>query len=275
MTSMTAPAPTLRRHPRFPSSHLAHERDVVVYLPPGYDAADTPCPVLYMHDGQNLFEPDTAHVPGQHWRLGETADALIAAGTIPPLIVVGVANTGAQRIHEYTPTGDARLGGGRADQYGRFLAEELKPFIDTTYRTRTGPGFTGLGGSSLGGLATLHIGLRRPDVFGALAVMSPSVWWDRRVILRTVRAARPKPDLRLWVDMGTKEGRRALDDARLLKAALVGSGWVIGRDLHYAEYEGGTHSEGAWADRSGAMLTWLFSAPPARTASPNRNTARP
>jgi predicted alpha/beta superfamily hydrolase len=91
--------------------------------------------------------------------------------------------------------------------------------------------------------------------------MSPSVSWDRGVILSSVRAARPRPDLRVWVDMGTAEGRRALEDARLLKAALVGSGWAIGRDLHYAEYEGATHSEQAWAERAGAMLAWLFYAP--------------
>jgi predicted alpha/beta superfamily hydrolase len=261
MTSPTAPAaPTLRQHPQFPSTILSRARDVVVYLPPGYDELDR-CPVLYMHDGQNLFEAETAHVTGQHWRLGETADGLITAGVIPPLVIVGIANTGPSRIHEYTPTKDERLGGGLADDYGRFLVEELKPFIDATYRTRPEAAATGLGGSSLGGLVTLHLGLRRPDVFGALAVMSPSVWWDRRVILSSVRAARPKPDLRLWVDMGTAEGRRGLEDARLLKAALVGSGWIPGRDLHYAEYEGGTHSELAWAARSGAMLTWLFGPP--------------
>lgn len=257
MTS-TAPGPTLRRHRRFPSDILSLPRDVVVYLPPGYDKADEPCPVLYMHDGQNLFDPKTAHVVGQHWRVGETADALITAGTIPPLIIVGVANTGGARIHEYTPTKDARLGGGKATDYGRFLVEELKPVIDARYRTRPDAASTGLAGSSLGGLATLHIGLARPDVFGLLGVMSPSVWWDRRVILSSVRAARPKPNLRLWVDMGTAEGRRGLEDARLLKAALVGSGWVPGVDLHYAEYEGGTHSEQAWANRAGAMLAWLF-----------------
>ena len=255
---MTEPAPILRRHPQFPSTILALERDVTVYLPPGYDDDGNPCPVMYMHDGQNLFDAETAHIPGQHWRLGETADALIAAGALPPLIIVGVDNTGPSRIHEYTPTRDARLGGGLAGDYGRFLVEELKPFIDRTYRTRTDAASTGLGGSSLGGLVTMHVGLRWPDVFGALAVMSPSVWWDRRVILSSVRAARPKPDLRVWVDMGTSEGRRALEDARLLKAALVGSGWIIGRDLHYAEYEGGTHSEQAWAGRAGSMLTWLF-----------------
>jgi len=255
---MTAPAPTLLRHPRFASSILTLERDVIVYLPPGYEEGLSPCPVLYMHDGQNLFDPETAHVKGQHWRLGETADALIGAGTLPPLIIVGVGNTGHSRIHEYTPTRDERLGGGRADDYGRFLVEELKPFIDRTYRTRPEAEATGLGGSSLGGLVSLHIGVARPDVFGRLAVMSPSVWWDRRVILKTVRAARPKPSLRIWVDMGTAEGRRGLEDARLLKAALVGAGWKPGRDLRYAEYTGGTHSESAWADRAGTMLEWLF-----------------
>jgi predicted alpha/beta superfamily hydrolase len=256
---MTAsPAPTLRRHPRFPSAHLTRTRDVVVYLPPGYETLEAACPVLYLHDGQNLFEPNRAHVPGQHWRVGETVDSLIAAGVVPPIIVVGIDNTGTSRIQEYTPTADARLGGGFAGDYGRFIVEELKPFIDANYRTRTGPESTSLGGSSLGGLVTLHIGLTRPGVFGALVAMSPSVWWDRRLILSTVRRTRPRPAVRIWADMGTAEGRRALDDARLLKAALVGAGWTAGGDLHYGEYEGGTHSEAAWADRFGAVLTWLY-----------------
>jgi predicted alpha/beta superfamily hydrolase len=258
---MTAKAPTLRRHPRFRSAILDHARDIVVYLPPRYGTARKSYPVLYLHDGQNLFEPERAHVPGQHWRVGETLDELIVAGRIPPVMVVGIDNTGTSRIQEYTPTSDARLGGGRGGDYGRFLIEELKPFIDRTYRTEPGPASTALGGSSLGGLVTLHIGLTRPGVFGSLVVMSPSVWWDRRVILSTVRRTRPRPALRIWVDMGTAEGRRALDDARLLKAALVGAGWTAGRDLHYAEYEGGTHSEAAWAARFGAVLAWLYGGP--------------
>lgn len=155
------------------------------------------------------------------------------------------------------------MGGGLADDYGRLIIEDLKPFIDRTYRTLPDRQHTGLGGSSLGGLVTLHLGFTHPEVFSRLAVLSPSVWWDRRAILTTVRQARSKPAARLWVDTGTAEGRRGLDDARLLKAALVGAGYVDGVDLHYAEFEGATHSEAAWAERVAPMLTWLF--PPVST----------
>lgn len=215
-------------------------------------------PVLYMHDGQNLFEADTAFQKGEHWRLGETAAQLVDEGRIEPLIIVGIYNTGDARKEEYTPTRDARLGGGKAGDYGRMIVEELKPFIDRTYRTQTDAASTGLGGSSLGGLVTLYLGFMHPTVFGRLAVHSPSVWWDWRAILKTVRQARSKPRLRIWLDMGTAEGRRGLDDARLLKAALVGLGFKVGVDLQYAEYEGATHSETAWAERVGPMLEWLF-----------------
>lgn len=252
------PAPALRRHPQFASTFLELPRDITVYLPPGFESLRAPCPVFYLHDGQNLFDPETAHVKGQHWRAGETADALIRAGEIPPVVMVGIDNTGESRIAEYTPTRDARLGGGLASQYGRFIAEELKPFIDGEYGTRRDAAGTALGGSSLGGLVTLHVGFTMPGVFGSLVAMSPSVWWDRRVILSTVRRTRPRPRVRIWADIGTAEGRRALDDARLLKAALVGAGMGVGRDLQYVEYDGGTHSETAWAGRFDAVLRWVF-----------------
>jgi predicted alpha/beta superfamily hydrolase len=249
----------LQRHPQFHSAVLPDDRDLLVWLPPGYDEDAGPrFPVLYMHDGQNLFEPDTAFKKGEHWRVGETATALLAAGRIEPTIIVGIANAGEKRIQEYTPTRDARLGGGLAREYGRMLVEEIKPFIDAEYRTRPDAAHTGLAGSSLGGLVTLHLGFAYPAVFTRLAALSPSVWWDRRAVLRTVRSTRPKPPLKLWVDMGSAEGRRAVDDARLLKAALVGRGWIVGRDLHYAEYEKAAHTEAAWARRVGPMLEWLF-----------------
>lgn len=269
---MTSPPPTteappsLRKHERFHSQHLEHDRDVVVYLPPGYDESDARCPVLYLQDGQNLFDPATAF-GGQHWRVGETATALIESGRIPPVIIVGIYNTGAHRVDEYTPTHDRRRGGGDAALYSRFVVEELKPVIDDTYRTRPEREHTGIGGSSLGGLVSLYLALKRPGIFGKAAVMSPSVWWDRRAILRDVRRAAALPDRpRLWVDMGTAESRgagsarRVVEDARLLKSGLLKAGWAEGETLHYEEVEGGTHSEHAWGERFGRVLQWLFQA---------------
>ena len=272
------PEAKLLRHEQFHSDFLEHDRDVLVWLPPGYDHGGSTrrfntevqdlgsdegskrYPVLYMHDGQNLFEAETAFNPGEHWRVGETAATLIAARRVEPLIVVGIYNTGDARIEEYTPTGDRKLGGGQADDYGRMIIEELKPLIDRTYRTRTDAAGTGIAGSSLGGLVSLHLGFTHPAVFMKVAALSPSVWWGRKAILKTIRESRSKPALKLWVDMGTAEGRRGLDDARLLKAALVGLGFSEGADLHYAEYEGATHSEQAWSERVGPMLEWLFPA---------------
>jgi predicted alpha/beta superfamily hydrolase len=280
---MHSPDGQLRRHAAFHSRFLEQDRDVLVWLPPGYDdlsseGADDGSdegsprrfntgvqhegsyPVLYMHDGQNLFEPDTAFQKGEHWRVGETAAALIAEGEIEPLIVVGIYNTGDHRKDEYTPTRDARLGGGDADDYGRMIVEELKPLIDRTYRTRPDAPSTGIAGSSLGGLVSIYLAFTHPQVFQKVAALSPSVWWNWRAILKTVRQARSKPPLKIWLDMGTAEGKKGLDDARLLKAALVGLGFAPNSDLHYAEYEGATHSETAWAERVGPMLKWLFPA---------------
>ena len=155
---------------------------------------------------------------------------------------------------------DKRLGGGQADAYGQMLVEELKPFIDRTYRTLPGTANCGLGGSSLGGLVTLYLGLRYTWMFSKLAVMSPSVWWRNRAILKTVSQIRRKPDLKIWLDIGTKEGQRALPDARELNLALVKKGWQQGHDLFYMEAEGATHSESAWAERTGPMLNFLFPA---------------
>lgn len=238
--------------------HAVSQRDLIVYVPPGYDDVDRRYPVLYMQDGQNLFTPDTAF-NGQEWRMRSTADALIAAGEMEPLIIVGIYNSGDSRIDEYTHSRDRRTGrGGKAAEYGRLLVDELKPFIDESYRTCNGPRHTGLGGSSLGGLVSLVLGLRYPEVFGKLAVMSPSVWWDRRSILRMVRSIDVQRHARIWMDVGTEEGRRTTEDARLLRDALADKGWREGADLAYLEVPGAAHNEQAWADRVAPMLNFLF-----------------
>jgi predicted alpha/beta superfamily hydrolase len=255
-------AARLNKHQDFVSRLVEEHHDLVVYLPPVYEAeVGRRFPVLYMQDGQNLFDPETSFIKGNYWRLGETADALTADGAIEPIIIVGIYNSGLKRLDEYTPIEDKRLGGGHADDYGHMLVQELKPFVDAQYRTLPGPGNTGLGGSSLGGLVTLYLGLQYPSVFSRLAVMSPSVWWRNRTILKTVAAIGKKPDLSIWLDMGTKESTRALPDARSLRDALIKNGWQLGEDLAYSEAEGAEHTEFAWAERVGPMLRFLF--PPA------------
>jgi predicted alpha/beta superfamily hydrolase len=248
-----------RYHENFPSALLNNHRTLIVYLPPGYDSAPARrYPALYLHDGQNVFDSATAFA-GQEWQVDETAQQLITAGEIEPLIIVGVYNTGEQRIDEYTTTRDERRqAGGRANLYGRFLVEEVKPFIDKRYRTLPGPETTALGGSSLGALVTLHLGLKYPQVFSKLLVMSPSVWWDKGVILREVEALRAKPTTRIWLDMGTREGHVALAQVRLLRDALTAQGWRLNADLHFLEARGARHTESAWAKRVAPALKFLF-----------------
>ena len=247
---MPASTSPLITHRGFRSRFLPDDRDITVWLPPGYDRDPARrYPVLYMHDGQNLFDPATAFKKGEHWQVGETTAALIEAKRLAPLIIVGIANTGVRRIHEYTPTYDRRRGGGEADDYGRLIIEELKPFIDGTYRTHADAHHTAMAGSSLGGLVTLYLGLRHSHLFTRLGVMSPSVWWDRRSVLRTVREARPKTHSRIWVDMGLREGRHHVENAQLLRE---------GDDLHYEEVAGGTHTEASWGARFGRVVEWLF-----------------
>ncbi len=258
----TLPGGDFRKHPGFRSKFLPTARDVLVYLPPGYETeAPRRYPVLYLHDGQNLFDGATAYIPGQDWRVGQTAGALIRGQAIEPVIVVGIYNTGHARVEEYTPSACPRLKvGGKADLYGRLIVEELKPFIDAHYRTRAGVGDTGLGGSSLGGLVTAYLGLRHAEVFGKLAVVSPSVWWDGRRILSDVGSLNSKTGARIWLDMGTEEGVRAIGDARLLRDALVAKGWRLDRDLHYHEARGARHTESAWAQRVEPILRYLYPA---------------
>jgi len=255
----------IRAHKSFHSNILKNDRDVIVYLPPGYDTAKSRrYSVFYMHDGQNLFDGATSFIPGQEWRVDETAERLIAAGKIEPLIVVGVYNT-KDRIDEYTPAADAKYKmGGKADLYGRMLVEELKPFIDSQYRTKHDARHTGLAGSSLGGLASLYLALKYPNVFGRAGVVSPSVWFGGKHIVHYVESLPKKPNVRIWMDIGTKEGRtpeeaqQSIDDARLLRDALVRRGWRLGKDLNYVEAAGAEHNEAAWAARVEGILTFLF-----------------
>lgn len=233
-------------------SFILGGRTITVYLPPGYDdRGDRRYPVLYMQDGQNLFEPDRAF-GGNPWKIDEAADRAIGDRKAQPMIIAGIDHAGAGRIDEYTPTRDeARNAGGRAEQYARFVVGEVKPAIDKRYRV-TGEAATG--GSSLGGLVALYLALQRPDVFSGAAVMSPSVWWDGHSVLKLVESFEGNQP-RLWVDIGGREGAEALAGARALRDRLQAKGWS---GLHYEEDRRADHSERAWARRIPRVLEFLF-----------------
>jgi predicted alpha/beta superfamily hydrolase len=256
----------IKVHRAFPSRILGNRRDIVVYLPPGYRRFSRKrYPVLYLHDGQNVFDAATSFA-GVEWGVDETAESLIRAKTIEPLIIVAVANVGEDRVHEYTPTPGVigtkgrrkKRSRGLARLYGYFLMEELKPYIDRKYRTKPDPEFTGLGGSSLGGLVTLAIGILYPDAFRRLMVMSPSVWWDDFAIYRLVDSLERKPALKIWVDTGTAEP--GWEQTRELFKRLIEKGWKPGKDIQYMEADHGDHSEAAWAARVEPALRFLFPA---------------
>ncbi|HET7234691.1 MAG TPA: alpha/beta hydrolase-fold protein [Longimicrobium sp.] len=178
----------------FPIPQLHRTRRVWVYLPPDYASSSKRYPVLYMHDGQNVFDDSTSGFG--EWGVDETLDSLYAAGD-PGIIVVAVDHGGAKRLDEYSPFINPRHGGGEGDAYVDFLARTLKPFIDRRYRTRPGRLSTGVAGSSMGGLISLYAALKYPDVFGRAGIFSPALWFSDRNYAYARAARPPLPGTRL------------------------------------------------------------------------------
>ncbi len=252
-------------HHNFPSRYVRRTRSLTVWLPPAYMIEPhRRFPVFYLHDGQNLFDAETAFA-GVPWRVDEVAEQAIRAGRVQPVILVGIANT-ADRLSEYGPR---RCGAGRPDDfsrdYGRFLVEEVKPFIDAQYRTLSGPEHTAVGGSSMGGLIALHLCKWYPKVFGMCIAMSPSLWWEREYFLRTLRVwPYWLKHCRIWLDVGTHENstveasrftvRRAQQLARLLACY----GLTEGRQYRYLEVPGAGHHETAWGTRFHQVLSFFL-----------------
>lgn len=244
-----------------PSAHVP-AREVQVWLPPGYaQEAARRYPVLYLQDGQNVFDDAAA---GEEWGVDETAQQLVSAGAVGPLIVVAIAS-GPQRGMDYTPTVDGLHGGrgGGAPAYARFLVDELKPLIDRRYRTLPDREHTAVGGSSLGGLLSFWLALQHGHVFGSALVVSPALWWDFGVAFRQLSAWTPaSPRPRLWLDFGGNEGLVHLTLARRMHTSLRERGWSDA-DLHYLEVPDAGHDEAAWAARVEPMLRFLDAWPAA------------
>jgi predicted alpha/beta superfamily hydrolase len=241
------------RYLHFQSDVMKQERKILVMLPAEYDASpQTKYPVLYMHDGQMIFV---------HWRIDELMEPLFAAHQLQPIIVVAIFNGDSQeeRFSDYTPTRDSKFAkSGNADLYGRMIVEELKPIVDSEYRTASDQANTAIGGTSLGGLVSLYLALKYPNTFGKVAVMSPSVWWDKQMILREVKKLNTKPAQRIWLDIGTEEGSGYIAATKALRDALIAKGWKQDSDLKYFEAKGGEHDEKSFARRAPEMLKYLF-----------------
>lgn len=234
------------------SPQLRNYRDLLVAVPPGGLLAGRRYPVVYLQDGQNLFDPATSYV--EPWGLLEVMDRLAEAGT--EALVVGIPNLGRLRRYEYSPFRDLLHGGGGGDRYLAFLTETVKPLIDRDFPTDPGPASTVLGGASLGGLISLYGAFRHPDLFGATLIQSPALWFAGAAIFPWL-TDRPRP-ARIHLDIGTAEGEEALGDARRLRDLLLEQGAVQGRDLSYVEEVDGGHHEVTWARRFETALPFLL-----------------
>jgi predicted alpha/beta superfamily hydrolase len=238
------------------SPQLSNKRTVLLYLPTSYGTGQKHYPVVYLQDGQNLFDPATAF-GGKTWRAGEAMTLLAAAGI--EAIVAAPYHMEAQRIEEYNPFAHWRRGRGAA--YIEFVAETLKPIVDHDLRTVPEAAGTVIGGSSMGGLISLYAYCVRPDVFGGALMMSPSLWVASGAIYGVVRE-QLVPGGRLYVDNGTHES-----SAQPLATLAVEKGYVDGVDLLYVQGKGDRHTEPAWARRLPRALRFLLASGTALTES--------
>ena len=247
-----APRGEVSIQPAVASPQLHNSRALRIYLPPSYrENAAKRYPVLYMHDGQNLFDAGTAAY-GVEWAIDETVDRLVANGAMDEVIVVGIDNT-PERIAEYTPCCDPKHGGGKLDAYAGFIVDTVKPMIDRTLRTLPGKENTAIMGSSLGGIASVAIAQRHPDVFSKAGGVSSSFWWNQKSMLTTLA---PRVAVKFYLDAGT-EGD-GLDETTQMRDAMLKQGYATGTDLLYYRAEDGSHNEKSWAARVDKPLTWFF-----------------
>jgi predicted alpha/beta superfamily hydrolase len=271
-----------RPHSASPNVHIISEafiipqlrrtRRVWVYVPPGYAASTHRYPVLYLQDGQNVFDEYTSHAG--EWGIDETLDQLAASGQdLGGCLVVAVDNGGPRRLDEYSPWRNERAQrGGEGAQYADFLALTLKPYIDAHYRTQPGPEATGIMGSSMGGLLATSAALRHPAVFGRVGVFSPAFWFAGPPLLACIAERPPLPGTRFYLVSGAKEGPSMVPLMAAVRDALRSAG-VPASHLSYHVRPDGQHAEWFWRREFTAAYTWLFAndllplAPPALPAT--------
>ncbi len=233
---------------------LNRSRRIWVYVPPDYQTSGKYYPVLYMQDGQNLFDQSTSFAG--EWRVDESLNSLFQNGD-DGIIVVGIDNGGTNRINEYSPWVNPQYGGGQGDEYIEFIVETLKPHIDSVYRTRPQREFTGIMGSSLGGLISHFGGIERQDVFSKVGVFSPSYWFSSQVFSHTSSTGR-QGDMRIYLLAGQQEGSGSVvNQLNAMYDTLLQAGFLP-EELQKVTHADGQHSEWYWAREFPAAYQWLF-----------------
>lgn len=233
---------------------LNRRRTVRMYFPPNYSTGGR-FPVIYMHDGQNLFDNSTAFAG--EWNVDETLDSLYTYQGFS-CIVVGIYNGDSERINEYSPWRHDSLGlGGDGDKYARFIVRTLKPFIDSHYKTLPDRENTAIMGSSMGGLISLYMALEFPDIFGKVGVFSPSLWFSPKIFEMMQKYKLKKPQ-KLYLLAGAKEGGSTVPDLEKAMELLVKAGFD---DQYYIRMKidpNGRHNESFWAREFGNAVRYLF-----------------
>ena len=232
----------------FYSINTKNERDIIVWLPPSYSSSSKKYPVIYMHDGQNLFNPSTSF-SGYDWKVDETISHLISKKLIQETIVVGIYNT-KERLKEYN------LFHSQGSKYASFLIHELKPYIDENYRTLADGNHTAVIGSSMGGLCSFQLLMKFPKVFGKAACMSNSFWIDDRAIFDFIQTHEVPDYNKLYIDCGLKEKELIDDNAKMCSIMKEYSNDSDKFCCYFSEE--GRHNEFDWAQRLHIPLKFLF-----------------
>ena len=228
-------------------------RKIWVWLPKDYETSEKKYPVLYMHDAQNLFDAKTSYAG--EWKVDETLDSL----DDPKVIVVGIEHGNEQRLSELTPYPNEEYGGGEADRYLNFLRKNLKPYIDSTFRTLPDAANTGIMGSSLGGLVSFYAAVKYPETFGSAGIFSPSFWYSDKIYSLTENASLGTSS-RFYFMAGTDEDEGLVRDVQRMVALLEEKG-VPKENLKMKIVEGGQHNEADWSKEFPEAFHWLY--PPA------------
>ncbi len=234
----------------FQIPQLNRTRRVWIYLPKGYAASSKTYPVLYMEDGQNLFNEQTAFAG--EWGVDECLDSL-QKQTGKECIVVGIDNGGSKRMTEYNPYDAEKYGKGEGNQYVDFLANTLKPFIDGHYRTKKGPEYTFTAGSSMGGLISLYAVIHYPKVFGGAGIFSPALWIAPQ-IFDDAKVVMADPH-RLYFYAGGKESETMVSDMQKMEDILSKQPAYQMRSIVYPP---GQHNEKYWRQEFADFYKWIM-----------------